>query len=123
MFKPSFIRSAALAALTTALTALAHAEPVEQVDPGQLTARGAFYALVTEERCLGRPLRPQAMEKPFQEHLVQTIAASTGSSIENIHAGMIQGVMQATFAYPKGKKPSANECKEAHKMVKAINKL
>lgn len=114
MFKNSLI----IAALgTTMLVPIAHAQ--KNLDPGQLAGQGIGYALTTQERCGGRPLRSPEADEALQARIVNAISKYTGSAPDNVRLGLVAGAMQASFT----PKPTKNDCKEAEKLVGVAKKM
>jgi hypothetical protein len=114
MFKNSFL----ITALGTAMLApIVYAQ--ENKDAGQQAGQGIGYALTTQERCAGRPLRSTEADKALQARIVNSISKHTGSTPDNVRLGLAAGAMQANFT----PKPTNKDCKEAEKLVGVAQKM
>ena len=91
----------------------------EGKDPGQVAAQGFGFALSTQERCAGHPVRSPEADRFLQARVVDAISMQTGSSVDAVRAGLAAGAMQANFT----KKASKKECKEADRLVRAAQKI
>lgn len=114
MLKNSLI----IAVLGTAILGpICHAQ--KNQDPGQQAGQGIGYALTTQERCAGHPLRSPQAERVLQAHLVDAISKYTGSTPDNVRLGLAAGAIQANFT----PKPTKKACREAEKLVDMAQKM
>lgn len=114
MFKNSLI----IAALGSAiLVQIVHAQ--EKQDPGQQAGLGIGYALTTQERCAGYPLRAPEAEKALQARVVNAISKYTGSTPDSVRLGLAAGAMKANFT----PKPTKKDCREAEKLVGVAQRM
>lgn len=99
------------------LSPIAHAQ--ENKDAGQRAAKGIGYALSTQERCAGRPVRSPEAENALQARIVTAISKHTGVTPDIVRDGLAAGAMQANFT----PKPTKKDCKEAEQLVGAAQKM
>jgi hypothetical protein len=88
-------------------------------DPGQVAAQGFGFALSTQERCAGHPVRSPEADRFLQARVVDAIRKQTGSNIDAVRMGLAAGAMQANFT----KKPTKKDCHQADKVVSAAQKM
>ena len=101
----------------TMLASIARAQGGQ--DPGQQAGQGIGYALTTQERCAGGPLRSPEADKALHARIVNAVSKYTGSTPDNVRHGLAAGTMQANFT----PKPTKKDCKEAEKLVGMAQKM
>lgn len=103
----------------TALSLLSHTAHAQNM--GELTARGAGFALVVSEKCAKRP-ESLTVVTSRQRNLFEKLQRA-GYDFDSLKRGYLVGTMAAEGRYPSTTKPPRKECEDAEKVKREIAKI